>query len=119
MRKGYKAEYQIKKELEETYGRGNVIKTSCSQDVPDFIVIFMEPSGRSLWRVHGREVKSTVKKRYYPSPRDKKQFKMFRLWEERTGVRIHYHIVYRRKPKNIVETYDLDAFEKKFMGGKK
>jgi len=69
MRKGYKEEYKVKTKIERIYGKGNVIKNTSSQNIPDFVVLkkvktlHKKPFAMS-WFVFGVEVKSTIEKKY-------------------------------------------------------
>ena len=105
-RKGYSQEYQVRKMLEDAYGKGNVIKTASSQNIPDYIIF-----GHYL----AFEVKSTVKKRLYLDKREIKQWHEIAKWADSTEAQVFYIVVYRRKPSNIIEKYTLDEFYKKFM----
>lgn len=67
VRKGYSAEYKCKLENEETYGKGNCIKVAIGGS-SDFLIAF---KGKLIKFI---EVKETKKERYYPSPRERKQF---------------------------------------------
>jgi len=109
-RKGYNQEYYAKLELQKSYGKHNVIRTTCSQNVPDFIVL-----RTNIGEVLGFEVKSTVGEKWYPEQRDREQWKAIKIWSVATGVIVRYWLIYRRKPKNIIEEYTLDEFHSKFM----
>lgn len=65
-RKGYYAEYIAKKKLIKEFGKQNVIKMAIGQTA-DYIIL---SKGRIEKIV---EVKDCHKKKYYPSPREKKQ----------------------------------------------
>lgn len=68
-RRGYQSELRAKKELEEIYGKGNVIKVAISQQGADHIVV----SCGELVKII--EVKETKKNKYYPSQKEKNQFR--------------------------------------------
>lgn len=106
MRRGYRQEYQAKLMLQEIYGRGYVIKTSSSQNIPDFVIL-----GEKL----AYEIKSTVKKNLYLQQRDRKQWRVFKKWSEDTGTTVYYWVIFRHKPKNIIKKYTIDEFHKEFM----
>jgi len=72
MRKGYKCEYLAKKKLIEKYGKNNVLKLAIGQSA-DFIVL--SPKENKIEKIV--EVKSTIKDKFYPKPREKKQFEIF------------------------------------------
>ena len=105
-RKGYQQEYQCRLLLEEMYGKGYVIKTSSSKNVPDYVIL-----GKKL----AYEIKSTVKKNLYLQQRDRKQWKVFKKWSEETGTTVYYWVVFRRKPKNIIKQHTMDEFHKEYM----
>lgn len=67
MRLGYSSEYRCKKENEEIYGEGNVIKVAIGGS-SDFMIINF---GKMIKII---EVKETTKNKYYPKPREKEQF---------------------------------------------
>ena len=69
MRKGYRAEYQAKKELIQKYGEKNVLKVAIGGTV-DFLVL--SPKKNRIEKIV--EVKECHKKKYYPAPREKIQF---------------------------------------------
>lgn len=120
-RRGYDAEYYIKRFLEEKHGRGNVIKTTCSQNVPDFIVLKgpMGPLGAENMKPFGVEVKTTKEKKLRISPHDLKQFLEFVKWHENTGHDVMYAIVMRRTGHpNMVHWLTLDEFKGKHLSGK-
>jgi hypothetical protein len=78
MRKGYRYEYLAKLKLIEQYGKQNVLKLAIGQSA-DFIVL--APSENRIEKIV--EVKSTIKEKFYPKPREKKQFELIdRLAEE-------------------------------------
>jgi Holliday junction resolvase len=112
-RKGYGQEYWAKTELQRIYGKHNIIRTACKQNVPDFIAIKKSINGDYM--IDGFEVKSTVEKKWYPQQRDRKQLKANMIWSVATGAKVYYWLIYRRKPKNITEEYTIDEFRKKFM----
>jgi hypothetical protein len=116
-RKGYNQEYWAKTELQDIYGKHNVIRTTCSQNVPDFIAI--KKSIKGDYMIDGFEVKSTVEKKWYPAQRDRKQWKAIKSWSNETGVKVCYWLVYRRRPKNIIEKYGMDEFREKYIKEKK
>jgi peptide subunit release factor 1 (eRF1) len=69
MRKGYRAEYQAKKELIQRYGCENVLKVAIGGAV-DFLVL--SPTKNKVEKIV--EVKECHKNKYYPNPREKIQF---------------------------------------------
>lgn len=89
-RKGYAGEYKIKNELIKSYGKINVIKIAISQEGSDFLVL---RKGRLVKVV---EVKETVKDKYYPSQKEKKQFERIKEFAEEHRVPAELYIVYRK-----------------------
>jgi len=73
MRKGYKAEYKAKKELIQKYGKENVMKVAIGGTV-DFVVL--TPQKNKIKKIV--EVKECHKNKYYPTPREKKQFEILK-----------------------------------------
>ena len=69
MRKGYRAEYQAKKELIQEYSKENVLKVAIGGAV-DFLVL--SPDKNKIEKII--EVKECHKNKYYPTPREKVQF---------------------------------------------
>jgi len=69
MRKGYRAEYQAKKELIQKYGAENILKVAIGGAV-DFLVI--RPDSNKIEKIV--EVKECHKNKFYPTPREKMQF---------------------------------------------
>jgi hypothetical protein len=89
MRKGYVGEYLIKNKLIKKYGKDNVIKVAIG-GAEDFIVV---KKGRLVEIV---EVKETIKNKYNPSYREKKQFKRIKKFAKEHGIPAKLCIVYRR-----------------------
>jgi peptide subunit release factor 1 (eRF1) len=69
MRKGYRAEYQAKKELMDKYGKENILKVAIGGAV-DFLVL--SPNKNSIEKIV--EVKECHKNKYYPCARERIQF---------------------------------------------
>ena len=69
MRKGYRAEYQAKKELIQKYGKENILKVAIGGAV-DFLVL--SPDKNKIEKIV--EVKECHKNKYYPNPRERIQF---------------------------------------------
>jgi hypothetical protein len=67
-RRGYKSELRAKKELQEIYGKSNVIKVAIG-GAEDFLVVGM---GKLLKIIECKEIHN--KKTFYPSLREKEQF---------------------------------------------
>ena len=117
MRKGYGAEYKIKKELQKQYGEYAVIKVAISQRVPDYLVITKNLRVDTNYRsfdVIAIEVKSTVKKKLEPKPRDIQQWHTFRKWSQETNIPIQYRVKIQKK----WTTYTLKEFGEKYVRGK-
>ena len=110
MRKGYGAEYQVKQMLERMWGKGYVIKSASSRNIPDFIIL-----GKKL----AYEVKSTTRKKLILHKRDKEQYKRFLEWRNKTKSDIKYIIIFRKKPKNRIEILTIDEFGEKYVKAKR
>lgn len=88
-RKGYDAEYKTKKELEQTYGKGNVIKVAIGGS-SDYIVICCG----ELLKIC--EVKTTKKKKYYPTKREEAQIKEITRLAQQHHVPCELYIYYTK-----------------------
>ncbi len=91
-RKGYRAEYLAKKKLVEEYGEENVIKMAIGM-ASDFLVL--KPGSGKLEKIV--EVKSTVKEKWYPKPREKVQMERLLKLAKEHNVRLEMWIKYPRK----------------------
>lgn len=89
MRKGYFAEYFVKKILIKEYGKVNVIKVAIGGS-EDFFCIKNGKIDKVV------EVKETVKNKYYPSLRDKLQINKIKRFAKKHNVRAELFIVFRR-----------------------
>jgi len=106
-RKGYRAEYLVKKELIEKYGKYNVIKVAISQMGSDFLVV---GCGELIKLV---EVKETKKKTKYFSEREKKQMREIIKFAQSHNVPAELVIVFRRgRGKSIIKHY-LEIYKPK------
>lgn len=92
MRKGYGAEYRVKRMLEKTYGKENVRKMPFWSLLGDFIVI--EPGGPRILKIV--EVKSSRGK-WYPYGKEAGQFKSISAFSRRHGIPVEYWIREGRK----------------------
>ena len=88
-RRGYASEYKCKKELEKNYGVGNVIKIAIGGS-SDYIVA---SRGRLVKVV---EVKETIKKKFYPQPREKKQFELIVKFAKQHSILAELWIYYKK-----------------------
>jgi len=102
MRKGYYAEKIIKDGLIKKYGYNNVIKVAIG-GAEDFLIL---KKGRVIGVV---EVKETKNKKYYPKPKEKKQFERIKKFAREHKCFATLFIVYRRGKgsKNIIEEREL------------
>lgn len=90
-RKGYYAELLCKKKLQEQYGKENVIKVAICGAL-DYIVL---KNGKIVKFV---EVKNTHEKKYYPTKKEKLQFKRIKLLAKEHNVPFELWIKFQRKP---------------------
>ena len=91
-RKGYRAEWLAKKKLIEEYGEKNVIKMAIGQ-ASDFLVL--EPGSGRIGKIV--EVKSTVKEKWYPKPREKEQIQRLLDLAKEHNIRLELWIKRPRK----------------------
>lgn len=84
MKKGYKAEYEAKKILFKKYSPKRVFKMAIGGTL-DFCVL--GEKGKILKLV---EVKKTKKKKWYPTQRELKQFKILKAIEKRFQIPVEY-----------------------------
>lgn len=96
MKKGYKAEYEIKKKLEKEFSPKNVLKAAIG-GATDFLVL--EPKKRRILKLI--EVKTTKKNSWYPSKHDLKQFKILKAIQKEHKISVEYWIKINRKWKNF------------------
>lgn len=86
MKKGYKAEYEVKKILFKKYSPENVFKVAIGGTV-DFFAL-----GKNGKIAKLIEVKNTKKKRWYPTKHDFKQFKILKKIQRRHKIAVEYWI---------------------------
>lgn len=86
MKKGYKAEYEVKKALFKKYSPENVFKVAIGGAI-DFFVL--GKNGRIKKLI---EVKKTNKKRWYPGEHDFKQFQILKRIQKRHKIGVEYWI---------------------------
>jgi len=103
-RRGYDAEYRCKKENEEIYGKGNCIKVAIGGS-SDFLIA---SRGKLIKFI---EVKETKKERYYPSPRERKQFTELVRLGKHHQIPVELWIYFKRGPgkptiKHVRRIYD-------------
>ncbi len=91
-RKGYRAEWLAKKELVAKYGKENVIKMAIGQ-TSDFIVL--KPNSGRIEKIV--EVKSTVKPKWYPKPREKDQMERLIALAKEHNIQLELWIKQPRK----------------------
>jgi len=110
MRKGYGAEYYVKRKLEAAYGKDNIKKMPFWSFLGDFIVI--EPSGPRVLQIV--EVKSS-KGKWYPDKRDREQFESISAFSHQHSIPVEYWV--RERGKWSVES--LEQVRKRFGGLKR
>lgn len=87
MKKGYKAEYEVKKILEKRFSPKNVFKVAIGGLI-DFFVL--EPKKRRILKLV--EVKTTKKNSWYPSEHDLKQYKILSKISKEHKIPVEYWI---------------------------
>ncbi len=91
MKKGYKAEYEVKKILFKKYSPESIFKVAIG-GTTDFFVL-----GKNGKIKKFIEVKKTNKKRWYPGKHDLKQFKILEKIQKRHKVPVEYWIKSNRE----------------------
>jgi len=104
MRRGYKSEYRVKLMLAEKYGELGVLKVAVGGSA-DFIAI---KDGKIDAVI---EVKETVKDKYTPTRREKKQFEEIRKFAAFHSIPAQLWIVYRRGTGKKVDIKVLDLMK--------
>ena len=87
MKKGYKAEYEVKKILIKKYSQKNVFKVAIG-GATDFFIL--EPKKRKVLKII--EVKKTKKNSWYPGEHDLKQYKILKRIEREHKIPVEYWI---------------------------
>jgi hypothetical protein len=87
MKKGYKAEYEVKKKLERKYSAKNIFKLAIGGKTDFFI---LEPKKRRILKLI--EVKTTKKDSWYPGEHDFKQFKILNKISKEHKIPVEYWI---------------------------
>ncbi|MDI6591997.1 MAG: hypothetical protein QME61_03640 [Patescibacteria group bacterium] len=91
MKKGYKAEYEVKKALFKKYSPNSVFKIAIG-GATDFCVF-----GKNGKIVKLVEVKKTNKNRWYPGNHDLKQFEILKKIQKKHKIPVEYWIKAKRK----------------------
>ena len=99
-RKGYVAEYEVKKILQKQFGTNNVIKVAIGSFGSDYIVV---GKGEIIKCV---EVKECHKKKYYPSEKELSQFKRIKTFCDEHQITGEVWVRYLRKPLEISRIED-------------
>ncbi len=105
MKRGYKAEYEVKKILYKKYSPESVIKVAIG-GTTDFCVL--GKNGKILKFV---EVKKTNKNRWYPGKHDLKQFKVLEKIHKKYKIPVEYWI----KTNGKWEIFNLKEIKKFFI----
>jgi len=95
MRKGYRSEYKAKKELIKEFGKRNVIKVA-QWGIEDFLVLKKGKLEKIV------EVKECHKEKYYPKPRERKQFEWIKKLAKEHKCKAEVWIYYPKKRKKVV-----------------
>jgi len=104
MKKGYKAEYEVKKFLFKRYSPESVLKIAIG-GTTDFCVL-----GKNGKIIKFIEVKKTNKNRWYPGNHDLKQFKILKKIQRRNSIPVEYWI----KTNGKWEIFDLKKVKRFF-----
>lgn len=91
MKRGYKAEYEVKNALFKKYSPKNVFKVAIGGAI-DFFVL--GKNGRVEKLI---EVKKTNKKRWYPGKHDFRQLQLLKEIEKKHKIKVEYWIKANRK----------------------
>lgn len=110
MKKGYKAEYQVKKELEKSFSKENIFKVAIGGAI-DFFVL--APNSAKILKLI--EVKTTKKKNWYPGKHDFKQFLVLKEIQKNHKIKVEYWI----KIKGKWNKFSLKEVEEKFFNDKR
>lgn len=104
MKKGYKAEYEVKKLLFKKYSPKSILKVAIG-GTTDFCVL--GNNGKIIKLI---EVKKTNKKRWYPGNHDLKQFKTLKQLQKKHKIPVEYWI----KAKKKWQVFNLKKVERFF-----
>ncbi|GEM_PF-1085909 len=99
-RKGYRAEYLAKQKLIERYGKENVLKLAIGMS-SDFLIL--RPGSGKIEKIV--EVKSTVKEKWYPKPRDKAQLERLKALAKEHDIPLELWIKLPRKDFKVERVY--------------
>lgn len=91
MKKGYKAEWEVKKKLVQKYPKEAVWKIAIGGAV-DFLILGKDGKIEKII-----EVKKTNKKTWYPSIHDLNQFKVLEKIHKKFKIPVEYWIKIKRK----------------------
>ena len=91
MKKGYLTEWEVKKNLYKKFSPENVFKVAIGGSL-DFCII--DNKGKVLKLI---EVKTTKKKKWYPTEKEKKQFLKLLRFQKKLKVKVEYWIKIKRK----------------------
>ena len=106
MKKGYKAEYEVKKKLERIFSKKNVFKVAIGGATDSFV---LEPKKRRILKLI--EVKTTKKNYWYPGEHDLKQYKILIQISKEHKIPIEYWI----KINGEWEIFNLKEVKKFFL----
>jgi Holliday junction resolvase len=110
MKRGYKAEYEVRKKLSKEYLPQNIVKVAIG-GATDFLVL--EPKGSKVLKIV--EVKTTKKNQWYPGEHDIKQFKAIEKFSKNHQIPIEYWI----KIKGQWKIFSLKEIKKYFQNDKR
>ena len=110
MRKGYYGEYRGKKLLQTKYGSNNVFKIAIGSHAGDFIIL--KPKSPEIEKIV--EIKTTKRKKWYPSRREKKQFLLLKNLAEEHNILVEYWI---KEGNADFKILSLDDVADQYFGG--
>jgi Holliday junction resolvase len=90
MKKGYKAEYEVKKALFKKYSPESVFKVAIG-GATDFFVL-----GKNGKVIKLIEVKNTKKNKWYPAEHDLRQFKTLKKVQKKFKIPVEYWVKTKR-----------------------
>jgi Holliday junction resolvase len=105
MKKGYLTEWEVKKILHKKFSPDNVFKIAIGGSL-DFCII--DKNGKVIKLI---EVKTTKKKKWYPTQREKKQFFKLLRFQKKLKVKVEYWI----KIKRVWHIFSLKELKKEIM----
>ena len=91
-----------------------VTRTKNNKNTPDLLCFTKKPLNNHR-EVFAVEVKSTIKKHWYPSPREKQQFINFTNWSINNKAKVFYHIWIKQNHKWTLYKHTLEQVKKLYF----